>query len=434
MLPGGRRPACRGPPRPLFAAKRASVSQPPQNRPDPNYPPPGAFGPVSGDGGYAGGPDPAPPYAGYPGAAAGYPSGSPTSYPGAPPGYPGGAPPAGYPGAPPPPGYPGAAPAGYPGAPPPPGYPGAGVPPLMPPAGRRPDPYYDRLAPRPGCVPLRPLGVGDILDGSFAVMRRNPRATLGLSALIAVVQSAIIAGFEIVLLHQIDQLRVGSADSSISGATLLNYLSGAASILVVGAVLGALLSGMLTLIVTEDVLGVRLTIGEVWARVRPRFWRLLGLSVLVSLAEGVGLVLCIAPGVWLWGIWAVAVPALMVEPTSIRQALRRSKQLVDGMFWRVWGIRALGVVLVGVVGNLVGLPFTVLALAVSGRSFGDLFGSGADSAVPASYVLITALGSVLSLTITAPVRAAIDALLYVDLRMRKEGLDIVLQQAASQHR
>jgi hypothetical protein len=278
------------------------------------------------------------------------------------------------------------------------------------------------------------LGVGDILDGSFAVMRRNPRATLGLSALIAVVQSATIAGFEIVLLHQIDQLRVGSADSSISGATLLNYLSGAASILVVGAVLGALLSGMLTLIVTEDVLGVRLTIGEVWARVRPRFWRLLGLSVLVSLAEGVGLVLCIAPGVWLWGIWAVAVPALMVEPTSIRQALRRSKQLVDGMFWRVWGIRALGVVLVGVVGNLVGLPFTVLALAVSGRSFGDLFGSGADSAVPASYVLITALGSVLSLTITAPVRAAIDALLYVDLRMRKEGLDIVLQQAASQHR
>jgi hypothetical protein len=73
-------------------------------------------------------------------------------------------------------------------------------------------------------------------------------------------------------------------------------------------------------------------------------------------------------------------------------------------------------------------------LAVSGRSFGDLFGSGADSAVPASYVLITALGSVLSLTITAPVRAAIDALLYVDLRMRKEGLDIVLQQAASQRR
>jgi hypothetical protein len=298
------------------------------------------------------------------------------------------------------------------------------------PGGRRPDPYYDRLAPRPGCVPLRPLGVGDILDGSFAVMRRNPRATLGLSAVIAVIQSAIIAGFEIVLLHQIDQLRVGSSNGSISGATLLNYLSSAASILVVGAVLGALLSGMLTLVVTEDVLGVRLSIGELWARVRPQFWRLLGLSVVVSLAEGVGLVLCIAPGVWLWGIWAVAVPALMVERTNIREALQRSKRLVDGMFWRVWGIRALGVILVGVVSNLVGLPFTFLALAVSGRSFGDLFDSSAGAAVPASYVLITALGSVLSLTFTAPIRAAIDALLYVDLRMRKEGLDIVLQQAS----
>jgi hypothetical protein len=35
-------------------------------------------------------------------------------------------------------------------------------------------------------------------------------------------------------------------------------------------------------------------------------------------------------------------------------------------------------------------------------------------------------------TFTAPVRAGIDALLYVDLRMRKEGMDIALQQAASQ--
>ena len=31
-------------------------------------------------------------------------------------------------------------------------------------------------------------------------------------------------------------------------------------------------------------------------------------------------------------------------------------------------------------------------------------------------------------TFTAPVQAAIDSLLYVDLRMRKEGLDLVLQQ------
>jgi hypothetical protein len=37
---------------------------------------------------------------------------------------------------------------------------------------------------------------------------------------------------------------------------------------------------------------------------------------------------------------------------------------------------------------------------------------------------------VLSATLTEPVRAGIDALLYVDLRMRREGLDIVLQQAA----
>jgi hypothetical protein len=52
------------------------------------------------------------------------------------------------------------------------------------------------------------------------------------------------------------------------------------------------------------------------------------------------------------------------------------------------------------------------------------------SGSPAVYVLIISVGSVLSATLTEPVRAGIDALLYVDLRMRREGLDIVLQQAA----
>ena len=37
------------------------------------------------------------------------------------------------------------------------------------------------IAPKPGIVPLRPLGVGEILDGAFTSMRRYPKATLGLS-------------------------------------------------------------------------------------------------------------------------------------------------------------------------------------------------------------------------------------------------------------
>src|SRR4051794_32416621 len=63
------------------------------------------------------------------------------------------------------------------------------------PAWGAPPPGWDRpyaaTAPRPGIIPLRPLGVGELLDGAFTAMRRYPRATLGLSAIIAAVQQLL---------------------------------------------------------------------------------------------------------------------------------------------------------------------------------------------------------------------------------------------------
>ena len=63
-------------------------------------------------------------------------------------------------------------------------------------------------APRPGCVPLRPLGLGDILDGSFKVIRRNPKATLGLSAAVAVLQVLFVAIFEVLAFARLGQIKV----------------------------------------------------------------------------------------------------------------------------------------------------------------------------------------------------------------------------------
>jgi hypothetical protein len=170
---------------------------------------------------------------------------------------------------------------------------------------------------------------------------------------------------------------------------------------------------------------VKLTIGQAWQRAKPRIWALFGLSLTITLLEALGLIPCLVIGVWLWGIWAVAVPAMMVEGTSVGGSLSRSRQLVQGTFWRVWGIRALGTLLVTIVADLISAPFTVVGLLVGGFHLGQTHLSG-------TLILFTAIGSMIAGTITAPVRAAIDALLYVDLRMRKEGLDLVLQQRAAQ--
>ena len=67
--------------------------------------------------------------------------------------------------------------------------------------------------------------------------------------------------------------------------------------------------------------------------------------MLVAVAEEAGLVALVVGGVWLWGVWAVAAPALLLEGVGPVRALRRSAQLVRGRFWRTWGVRALGWVL-----------------------------------------------------------------------------------------
>jgi hypothetical protein len=38
---------------------------------------------------------------------------------------------------------------------------------------------------KPGAMPLRPLGLGDIYDAAFRIIRFNPKATVGSAVLVA---------------------------------------------------------------------------------------------------------------------------------------------------------------------------------------------------------------------------------------------------------
>ncbi|PZS16774.1 MAG: hypothetical protein DLM57_09695 [Pseudonocardiales bacterium] len=265
------------------------------------------------------------------------------------------------------------------------------------------------LPARRGSVPMRPLGLSDILDGSFRVIRRNPAAVFGPSVVLAVVRVAATAGL------QLGAYRVLTA-------VQLQLVS----IFLISAVIGTVLTGVLTLVVTQEVLGGRVTARQAALGVLGRIWALVGLALVIAVLETLALVPLLVLGIWLWGLWAVAVPAMVVERTSIRGALTRSRRLVAGLWWRVWGIRALGALLAGLLGLIVTIPFLLLASLAGSSSFLPAPGSG----TPLVYLLIISAGSVVSATLTAPIRAGIDALLYVDLRMRREGLDIVLQQAA----
>ncbi|HET6209616.1 MAG TPA: hypothetical protein VFD94_04495, partial [Jatrophihabitans sp.] len=169
----------------------------------------------------------------------------------------------------------------------------------------------------------------------------------------------------------------------------------------------------------------------VWRKARSRIWRLIGLSLVIGILQFIGLLLCLAPGIWLWGIWAVAVPALMIENRGIGGALGRSRQLVSGMFWRVWGIRALGYLIAGAISAAVSVLFGLIGLAIAGGPYPGTGLLGTQS-LPTGSLVVLAVGTAVAALITTPVQAAIDSLLYVDQRMRKENLAADLQTAAAQ--
>jgi hypothetical protein len=355
--------------------------------------------------------------------------GAPPRYP--PPGY--GAPP-GYgppPGAGPAPGY------GAPSAPPPPpGGPGLSLPPGWTPPAAQP--------PRPGVVPLRPLGVGEILDGAVSTMRRYWQVQLGFAAAVVTVVTVLQAGALYLVLR--DTAALGNTNVDSSGSATANSAQAVAT--VIGMVAQIVLQGVLTVVTARAVLGEDVTPQAAWAQARPRLWRLIGLSISVLVMVGailavpilagvaVGLsvdadtgfgvgflgLLAAAPfAVLLYVRLGVAAPALVLEKAAIGTAMRRSARLVRGTFWRVFGILALTQLITQLLTGILALPFLLTGLAVSG--------SAADPG-PAFY-LFTMVGVAIAGVVTYPFGAGVIALLYVDLRMRKEGLDLTLARTAA---
>jgi hypothetical protein len=298
----------------------------------------------------------------------------------------------------------------------------------------------------PGVVPLRPLTLGEILDGAVKVIRRYPKPTLGLSAIIAVVTTVL--GLLLVLAGDYssfaDDLRSGgsSDDPFANGADVASI-----PVSLLGWLAGLVLTGFLVVVVGKAVLGQPASFGETWQQVRPRLWALIGLALLTGLLTSapmiagglvavllayispvllvIGIPLVIASvclGVYLYVRVSLASAALVLEKASVRTALTRSGVLVKGDWWRVFGILLLVQVISYVVSQVMVIPFAI----IGGIS---LFASPDEGGATALFLLVT-VGSGLATFLVSPFTSGARALLYVDRRMRAEGLDLTLQAAA----
>jgi hypothetical protein len=320
-------------------------------------------------------------------------------------------------------------------------------------------------APKPGVIPLRPIAVGEILDGAFTSIRRNPKATIGIAAVVLTVSAVITTALEYSLLRQ---PALNSSSQSLTSAQvgqLLGSVGIAALVAIVLAIfVQLLLAGMLTAVIGRSVLGQRITPGEAWQIARPRLPALLGASVLaflavvgpwlvlalvitvlavahaagalVALVAVVGIIAALIFDVLLYIRFSMSAPVVVLERQGPAAALGRSWRLVRGSFWRVFGILLLTAIIVLIAASVLRLPFTIISGVFSSRGSSSPLGGAGFITAAAGHpsllaLIIAAIGSIIAGAITQPVSAGVTVLLYVDLRMRREGLDLALQTAAS---
>ncbi len=275
-------------------------------------------------------------------------------------------------------------------------------------------------AAKPGVIPLRPLGVGEILDGAITTIRRYPRATLGLSAVVVTI-TQVLQFFLVRSFTTSFNDAAATGDLDISGTTGLFLGLG------LSFVGGVVLTGALTVIMGQAVLGRPISLEEAWRAVRSRLWALIGCAILVLLFDLLALLFLVVPFFFVWPALSLATPALMLEKQTVWRAIKRSVALVRGQFWRCLGVVLLAWLIKTIVGSTLAIPFSLLGGGLS------LFDPTPDPAADlgTGYLILTTIGAIVAGTVVAPFSAGVSALLYVDRRMRAEGLDVALAASAA---
>lgn len=320
--------------------------------------------------------------------------------------------------------------------------------------------YSRPAASKPGLIPLRPLTIGEILDGAFTAIRWNPKTILVSSTAVAIVSNVLLGVTTFFLQRNVlpkttvaapgqPLTRTQSGNLAITSFSLLGVAG------VVAFLASTILTGLLTVAIGRGVLGRKETLGGAWRATRSRIWALFATVLLASvllflswalaigLAVGVGLLLGVGahlPGLGIFvGLliggtasvfaiitlvrWTVAVPVVMLETAGPMLSLRRSWRLVRRSSWRVLWIVVATELIVGIANLVIRVPF---GLATGVSNF-----TTPRPQPSAVSLIVSAIGDIVSSSVTAPLLAGVVVLLYTDLRMRREGMDITLQAAAA---
>jgi len=264
---------------------------------------------------------------------------------------------------------------------------------------------------------LRPLEIGDILDETFRMYRRNFIVLAGLS-MIFTIPLAALSGYGYFALFNF----AASQATSASSGDLSGFYTALVP-LAIGTVVNLLvlpfLYGSVSYAACQSAMGRPVTM---WTAIRGSFKRYLQVALFYILIGLMIIAFCLFP-LWFWILvgWITVLPVMFIENVGLFAAMGRSWRLVQGRWWRTFFILFLMYVLTVVISAALG-AFFYLAEALM-------------SIFLSAYLALAIYEGVVVLAnaLINPIFLIAMVLIYFDLRVRKEGLDLfqLAQQVTS---
>jgi len=265
---------------------------------------------------------------------------------------------------------------------------------------------------------LRPMGVGDLLDETIRLYRENfllfVATTAALLAPVLLAGAIAALGGAVVAPGVIDQSGL-SAPSAPNPALAVLFVV----LVIAGVVSGLLVAAAVTVVTSERYLGRPITVRAAYAAALKR----LGPLLLAALWAGIRLIPVIAICAFAIGVpfliyyiiaWLLIPQAVMLEGCGAGGASKRSRQLVDGYWWKTLGFYLVLSILLNI---LAAIP-TLLLTAVVGGVAGIATGSAT------ALVVVYAIVSVVVPVLLLPLALVATTLLFYDLKIRKEAFDL----------
>lgn len=267
----------------------------------------------------------------------------------------------------------------------------------------------------------RPRSIPEILDDAVGLFRANAGLLVAAGGVVlfpaGLLLGLVQVGYQVAVAGALGGDGVGGAEL----ATVLVAISMLLAAVSVYALAAAFARAVLITAAARLHAGEKASVKELYGFVWKRAFAFLVTEFLVMTGAGIALLFLLIPGLVLAVLWSLAGVVVLVEGPSLFDAMSRSFQLVKNHFWRVAGLMVAAGVLAWVIQAIITAPAQGYLLWQILRTPEAILRPGGVTVYSGLQGILAAAAAV----IVMPIAELVTVGIFVDLRVRREGEDIV---------